>query len=167
MKCWTMCLLHQVQVWHCITFIIKLCYTVCEFKLSHWIRKSKIKRLNIICFVATNLEFIHLDLLRLYALSYRRKEKEKICIFFPSTLDYMCLTSRQSSPCDCLLELCEVTVHMVHTGQFVNTEWHDWLHHNCPRQESSLTEDLRHEKETCILHEKLDLENKGILKKRR
>lgn len=55
---------------------------------------------------------------------------------------------------------------MVHTGQLFSTEWNDWLHHNCPRQESSLTKDLPGEKETCILHDRLNLENEWILKKK-
>lgn len=85
--------------------------------------------------------------------------------FFPFTQDYMCLTSRQSSPCACLLEICEVTGHMVHTGQLFSTEWNDWLRHNCPRQESSLTKDLHCEKGTCILHG-LGLKKKQFLKKK-
>lgn len=110
------------------------------------------------------LRFTKIVCIRVIEGRKRGKDLKQIYIFPPP--DYMCLTSRQSSPPACLLEICEVTGHMVHTGQLFSTEWNDWLHHNCPRQESSLTKDLPGEKETCILHDRLNIENEWILKKK-
>lgn len=93
----------------------------CRVKLERC--KCKIKCVD----VAPHLESMQLDSLRSYALGYRREERGKRAKTDPTPThaDYMCLTSRQSSPLACLLEICEVTGHMVHTGQLFSPEWND------------------------------------------
>lgn len=41
--------------------------------------------------------------------------------------------------------------HGTHKAAF-STEWKDWLHHNCPRHESSMMQDQLCVEESCIRH---------------